>query len=385
MNQGGWGPPGPSEPSEDQRWLSAANAADIAGVTPGTVRYWAHNGLIASRSVPGPLGDQVLVRLDEVKAQAGGAPVPDPARPAPPPPPPVRGAEVRRSAPTAELAPIFKTVSELMSQLTDATERAARAETKFEFLSEQASRMRERVEVAERAAAELAEAPEAEPTQVEPPEEDQPPPPMAVTEHVHLDAKEGEDSPEFVQVQVEERPAGIESATSISIDAPHPPAIPQPAAPPETTPAPEPVWPPEITATPDPDPEPPPEEDEVQLSPEQLFQGFLERLSKADAIRRGAIHGSGSTSRSAERFREGFLKGISDVEDPSEPTDPSNLWPSQEDIEVARSASPSEGSPSDADLWGPPPDGGTGPEEWPPYEPIEAPPPPRRRKWGRRR
>ncbi|HEX2196148.1 MAG TPA: MerR family transcriptional regulator, partial [Actinomycetota bacterium] len=56
--------------AEGPQWVSAAEAADVAGVTPGTVRYWARNGLIVSEIVEGPAGEKTLVRLDEVLQHA---------------------------------------------------------------------------------------------------------------------------------------------------------------------------------------------------------------------------------------------------------------------------------------------------------------------------
>lgn len=133
--------------AEGPQWVSAAEAADVAGVTPGTVRYWARNGLIVSEVVEGPAGERTLVRLDEVvqhARQEGGS------RRAAPPPPGAAG-EVVTDLParTSELAPILKSIPEIMAQLTAATDRAARAETKVEFLSAQLADMRRRLEEAE--------------------------------------------------------------------------------------------------------------------------------------------------------------------------------------------------------------------------------------------
>jgi hypothetical protein len=133
---------------EGPQWVSAAEAADVAGVTPGTVRYWARNGLIVSEVVEGVAGERTLVRLDEVLRHArqegesrrgpeGG------------------GSEVVTDLParTSELAPILKSIPEIMAQLTAATDRAARAETKVEFLSAQLADLRRRLAEAEAAGA----------------------------------------------------------------------------------------------------------------------------------------------------------------------------------------------------------------------------------------
>jgi hypothetical protein len=138
---------------EGPQWVSAAEAADVAGVTPGTVRYWARNGLIVSEVVEGPAGEKTLVRLDEVlqharqeaprDARPGGGPAPvrSPAPPAQP------GGDVVTDLParTSELAPILKSIPEIMAQLTAATDRAARAETKVEFLTAQLTDLRRRL------------------------------------------------------------------------------------------------------------------------------------------------------------------------------------------------------------------------------------------------
>jgi hypothetical protein len=135
--------------AEGPQWVSAAEAADAAGVTPGTVRYWARNGLIVSEVVEGPAGEKTLVRLDEVLQHARREESTRPGQGAPGP-----SGEVVTDLParTSELAPILKSVPELMAQLTAATDRAARAETKVEFLSAQLAEMRRRLAEAEAAA-----------------------------------------------------------------------------------------------------------------------------------------------------------------------------------------------------------------------------------------
>jgi hypothetical protein len=430
MSEGEWGAAAPAAPSGDQRWLSAANAADAAGLTPGTVRYWAHKGLIASRTVAGPTGEQVLVRLDEVLAQAGDEGATGRSQEAGQGP--VRGAEVRRTSGGAELAPIFKTVSELMRQLTEATERAARAETKLEFLSEQAARMRQRLEEAE-AQAEArkeADAAQAEAAQAEAVREAaqsaedsaeagsadddapqtapvrEPSEPLSVRESLYLDSEEGPDTPEIARVQVEETPRERPDLSVV----PEPHSEPTPEAEParlevqhETTPAPETpaaeaetLPPPEISTEAGTAPETSPEdpstgaggdEEEPLLTPEQLFQSFLARLSKADAIRRGAQSDPSAVSESAEHFRQGFLKGISDVEAKAggEHTD-DELWPSQEDVEVARSQGDGAPKPLSAeDLWARQTEEPSDLTDLPPYRPGDMPPPPKRKWWGGRR
>jgi hypothetical protein len=138
---------------EGPQWVSAAEAADLAGVTPGTVRYWARNGLIVSEIVEGPAGEKTLVRLEEVLQHArqerpsrSAGPGQGPGGPSAAPP-----ADVVTDLParTSELAPILKSIPEIMAQLTAATDRAARAETKVEFLSAQLADLRRRLADAE--------------------------------------------------------------------------------------------------------------------------------------------------------------------------------------------------------------------------------------------
>jgi hypothetical protein len=158
--------------AEGPQWVSAAEAADAAGVTPGTVRYWARNGLIVSEVVNGPAGERTLVRLDEVLQHARHE------SPAGAGQGPGGGVVTDLPARTSELAPILKSIPEIMAQLTAATDRAARAETKVEFLSAQLAELRRRLndaEAASPAAADPVVPPAWEaPAPAEPPREESP-------------------------------------------------------------------------------------------------------------------------------------------------------------------------------------------------------------------
>ena len=157
---------------EGPQWVSAAEAADVAGVTPGTVRYWARNGLIVSEVVGGAAGEKTLVRLDEVLAHArgegGGR---RPSSGASHTGGPAGEVVTELPARTSELAPILKSIPEIMAQLTAATDRAARAETKVEFLSAQLAEMRRRLADAEAAAGAPASEPIAVPEEWEKPDD----------------------------------------------------------------------------------------------------------------------------------------------------------------------------------------------------------------------
>jgi hypothetical protein len=128
--------------AEGPQWVSAADAADAAGITPGMVRNWARQGLIVSQTGAGPTGEQVLVRLSEVMRQAGhvDSDSPESAQLSESPHDPTL-----RLAQTADLAPIFQTIPDLVVKVTEMTDRAARAETKVEFLSQQVSTLRRRL------------------------------------------------------------------------------------------------------------------------------------------------------------------------------------------------------------------------------------------------
>lgn len=130
---------------EGPQWVSAAEAADAAGVTPGTVRYWARAGLIVSEVVAGPAGERTLVRLDEVLSHARREGAASTSAHGPPGGGDSGEVVIDLPARTSELAPILKSVPEIMAQLTAATDRAARAETKVEFLSAQLQDLRRRL------------------------------------------------------------------------------------------------------------------------------------------------------------------------------------------------------------------------------------------------
>jgi hypothetical protein len=138
-----WGQGGDSGTSVGPSWVTAADAADAAGVTPDEVRSWAARGEIVSQEGAGPAGATIMVRLDEVMSRASGsgagavdlAPVAaSPVAPAP------SGQDGH-----VDMAPLITSIPDLMGQVASATDRAARAETKVEFLRQQMAEMRKKL------------------------------------------------------------------------------------------------------------------------------------------------------------------------------------------------------------------------------------------------
>jgi hypothetical protein len=296
---------------------------------------------------------------------------------------------------SSDLAPILKAVPELMTQLTAATDRAARAETKLEFLTEQITTLREQ----------LAQAHAVAPTEIPPP----PPPPVAQVQEAP-EVPEPQPVPEapqsrvevapapepVVEVEVEERPSQSEQPQQRPAPTPEPtpefmrmpepeplhepePApIPTPEPVPQLDPDPEPPAPepqPDPTvasrpeSTPQIDPDPAPEdrtetapwddEQDRDVSPEDLFASFLNRISESEAVR-----SAGVGPRPEESFREGFLKAVAPVTE-------------------GRSESETPEQAAEA-LWGTE----DGPEDrrvkLPPYEPGDRAEKPKRRWWSRK-
>jgi hypothetical protein len=113
-------------------WVSAADAAEAVGVTPQLVRSWVEQGFIVSRHGKGATGFKTFVRLDEVTEKAHELPQ----------------TETAGGTPSSDLAPLFKALPDLITDLQAATERAARAEMKVEFLTEKIADLRAQVKEA---------------------------------------------------------------------------------------------------------------------------------------------------------------------------------------------------------------------------------------------
>jgi hypothetical protein len=171
-----WSPGPESGTASGPNWVTAADAADAAGVSPNDVRAWAARGEIVSQKG----GETVMVRLDEVLRRAsgtegGGAGDYQQTGAASVPADPDGG--------QVNLSPIITSIPELIGQVASAADRAARAETKVDFLREQMAEMRKKLEghedwthpeewdvVADADEEEPAEAVAAEPEQADEPE-----------------------------------------------------------------------------------------------------------------------------------------------------------------------------------------------------------------------
>ena len=131
------GSPGAIKSSDpEDRWITLKEAAAEAGVSVSTLRNWYRKGIIKSKVRPGPHGDQRFVRLVEVRGRATKPG--EKKRPAA-----GRDSDGERGS---ELVPVAKALPDLIRDLADARERAGRAETKAEFLSEQLAAKQQEVE-----------------------------------------------------------------------------------------------------------------------------------------------------------------------------------------------------------------------------------------------
>jgi DNA-binding transcriptional MerR regulator len=334
VDQDDWAAANPDTP-DGPRWVSAADAADVAGVTPSAVRHWASKGLIVSRQGKGLAGEQILVRLDEVVEQARSLEEDDQRLTGE-----ERGAASSQAAspdhstPSSDLAPLMKAIPELMAQLTAATDRAARAETKVEFLTEQIASLREEVQTARTvtpapapaaplptvkwpaAALPDAEGPEAAPEPAAP----ESPAPTPVF-----------DAPTWGDPEDEEV-----GTTIIEERGPHEIDLPE-----------------ESMAVLEPEPEETsaaePAEPARRESPEELFQNFIQKIS-------GAPHAP-ERPRPDESFRQGLLKAVN-APPPGSMTVPT--WGDEDEEESASpkptpvSSSSGPGGWSEESLWGDP-------------------------------
>ena len=130
------------------QWVPLAEAAERAGVNASTLRNWARNGKVESRTANGSGGPRRLVRLEEVMARASGDSAPragatgddassDDAK--------KRTASIEEEL-GAQLVPVMKALPDMIRELAEARERAGRAEAKAEFLNDQLAELRSRRE-----------------------------------------------------------------------------------------------------------------------------------------------------------------------------------------------------------------------------------------------
>jgi hypothetical protein len=132
--------PAAASDGDDSQWIGLRQASAEAGVSISTLRNWYRKGLIESRLRPGPNGEQRMVRKEEVMRRASDGNSS-----------PARSPEdvAANNGAGSELVPVARALPDLINQLAQARERAGRAETKSEFLSEQLAEAKARMEVLE--------------------------------------------------------------------------------------------------------------------------------------------------------------------------------------------------------------------------------------------
>lgn len=140
-------------------WIPVEQAANELGVPLATIIAWISEGSIVSQAASGSDGVVAMVRRAEVEKRAKRA---EEERTA-------ALAEEGTSIPGSELAPLLKSLPDLIRDLVEAKERAAKAETKLEFLNERLKEVRsERDELRKEAASRPPETPAASPARKKP-------------------------------------------------------------------------------------------------------------------------------------------------------------------------------------------------------------------------
>jgi hypothetical protein len=117
-----------SDTTPGPTWITLPEAAKEIGFDPSAVQEWVDRGYIGSEPLRTQAGPVLMVRLDEVRSYS--LRVKD------------RPSE-SYSIPGSQLAPLLKSLPELVDDLVQSRERAARAETKLEFISERLKEVRE--------------------------------------------------------------------------------------------------------------------------------------------------------------------------------------------------------------------------------------------------
>lgn len=125
-------PPGTDPAAGGAHWITVEEAAAVAEVTPASVVAWIVEGSIVSQTATGTDGLVAMVRSSDVMKRARRA-----AQERPPP----ASSDVINT-PSVDLAPLLKSLPELINELVDAKERAAKAETKLEFMTDRLKEVR---------------------------------------------------------------------------------------------------------------------------------------------------------------------------------------------------------------------------------------------------
>jgi hypothetical protein len=120
-----------SKTSEGPEWITVPEAAEITGVSISRLLTWCREGLIASEVAETAEGSLRMVRANEAIARTEREGV-DSVAPQP-----------RPRAGSTELQTIITALPGIIRELGDARERAARAEMKVEFLSQQLKALRD--------------------------------------------------------------------------------------------------------------------------------------------------------------------------------------------------------------------------------------------------
>jgi hypothetical protein len=124
---------------DGSQWIGIRQAAKDSGVSISTLRNWYRKGLIESRLMPGPNGEQRMVRSEEVMSRAAEGMSSTVAS----------DGRLSGNGAGLEVVPAARSLPDLVRELALARERAGRAETKAEFLSDQLAETKERVDFLE--------------------------------------------------------------------------------------------------------------------------------------------------------------------------------------------------------------------------------------------
>lgn len=125
-------PEAPGLRGSDGAWMTVGEAAEAAGVSPGTIRRWRKAGTIAERPAPGRGGtvEVFLTAGNKAVVATGATPT---------------GVDAAPRSELGVLVPLEihqRSLAELILRLTDTTERAVRAEARVEMLEAELAQSR---------------------------------------------------------------------------------------------------------------------------------------------------------------------------------------------------------------------------------------------------
>lgn len=126
-------------------WVTLAEASEAAGVSVSALRKWYRNGIIESRTVPGPRGEQRLVPLDAVQERAARF-AHGPLAQLPPvagrTPKPAKVDKRPRGSSGGDVDSLLQTV---LDRMADAERRATRAELALDAARREIAALRVRI------------------------------------------------------------------------------------------------------------------------------------------------------------------------------------------------------------------------------------------------